>query len=140
MDKARTLVYILLIIGIADSLYLTVQHYASLPLICPKVAGFVDCENVVQSSFSVVFGIPLAVYGLIWMVVFLLLVHFNVKWIDIEIWGIFGLGGFLYSVVAMYLLGKICLYCTLMDIIIIMSVFVAVAFKHRVFHNKKTRV
>ena len=48
------------IIGIADAVYLTVQHYAAAPVPCG--AGF-DCEMVLTSPYAEIAGIPLAAFG-----------------------------------------------------------------------------
>jgi uncharacterized membrane protein len=59
---------LLCLLGIADATYLTVAHYTTkLTLACPD-KGFINCARVTQSSYSVVFGIPVALLGLLFFV------------------------------------------------------------------------
>lgn len=56
---------VLAVAGLAVSAYLTVEHYtASTTLACPDT-GVVNCQKVTTSSQSHVFGIPVAVLGLV---------------------------------------------------------------------------
>ena len=48
------------LLGIADAVFLTVQHYAAAPVPCG--AGF-DCEMVLTSPYAEIAGIPLAAFG-----------------------------------------------------------------------------
>lgn len=116
--NARKLVFALIILGLIDTVYLTYIHYVPKALICPTL-GIINCASVVTSSFSVIIGIPLAIYGLIWFIVQMFLFFINNY--DIKFfWNIIGLLGVTYSVSAMFLLGKICEYCTVLDILIIL--------------------
>ena len=59
---------ILCLIGIADATYLTVAHYSTtVTLACPT-KGIINCEKVTNSSYSEVFGIPVAIYGLLFFI------------------------------------------------------------------------
>ncbi len=59
--------------GLAIAGYLTLLHYdTSVPLMC-TVGSLVNCETVLTSPSSVVLGIPVAVWGLVWFVVALAL-------------------------------------------------------------------
>ena len=48
------------VIGIADSIYLTVTHFTGEPVPCNLVTG---CEQVLSSAYAEFFGIPLAAFG-----------------------------------------------------------------------------
>jgi uncharacterized membrane protein len=51
--------------GLAVSTYLTIAHYgSSITLACPDT-GVINCEKVTTSPQSVVFGVPVAVLGLV---------------------------------------------------------------------------
>ncbi|MDB5188003.1 MAG: conserved rane protein of unknown function [Candidatus Kaiserbacteria bacterium] len=67
----RSLIVIILasLVGFADSFYLTLDHYISLPLPCSILHG---CETVLHSKYSMVGPIPLGAFG----VVYYLLVGF----------------------------------------------------------------
>lgn len=48
------------LIGLADAIYLTIEHLAGRSVQCTIVAG---CSEVLGSSYATVFGIPLASIG-----------------------------------------------------------------------------
>ena len=61
-------------IGLAISIYLTVEHYSgSTALACPESAA-INCAKVTTSSWSRLGGIPVAVLGLAYFAVMTLLV------------------------------------------------------------------
>lgn len=51
---------IVAVVGIADSVYLTVHHFTAEPVPCSIVEG---CEQVLTSSYAEIAGIPLAGFG-----------------------------------------------------------------------------
>ena len=51
---------LLSLVGLADSLYLTVEHVTGQTVRCTIVSG---CSEVLSSSYAVVAGIPLAAVG-----------------------------------------------------------------------------
>jgi uncharacterized membrane protein len=53
---------LLSLVGLADSVYLTVNHYSGVPVPCDLVTG---CEKVLSSEYSVIFGIPISALGAI---------------------------------------------------------------------------
>ena len=48
------------VVGLVDAIYLTVHHYTAEPVPCSVTNG---CEMVLTSSYSELFGVPLAAYG-----------------------------------------------------------------------------
>ncbi|MDQ2746837.1 MAG: hypothetical protein M3T96_06225, partial [Acidobacteriota bacterium] len=48
------------LIGVADSIYLTYEHYTGGTVPCSIVAG---CEQVLTSSYAAFAGVPLAIFG-----------------------------------------------------------------------------
>jgi uncharacterized membrane protein len=63
VNRARILyvvIALLSLIGLADALYLTVEHITGQTVRCTLVAG---CSEVLSSSYAVVAGIPLAAVG-----------------------------------------------------------------------------
>ena len=48
------------LIGLADSIYLTIHHYTGEKVPCSIVAG---CEQVLTSSYAEIAGFPLAAFG-----------------------------------------------------------------------------
>ena len=70
-DRARVA---LAALGVAISAYLTLLHYDSkIPLVCSS-GSLVNCEQVLTSSSSMVLGVPVAAFGLLWFVVAIALV------------------------------------------------------------------
>ncbi len=47
-------------LGLADSVYLTVQHFTDEPVPCSLIEG---CEKVLTSQYAEMFGIPTAAFG-----------------------------------------------------------------------------
>lgn len=122
MNGQQKLLLIILILGIIDSAYLTVVHFMPSALKCPTLATVVNCEDVLTSNFSAVFGIPIAILGLVWFVASLLFLTLGHNKVIKNIWMMFGVGGVLYSITAQTIIGKVCIYCTTLDILIIFSV------------------
>lgn len=48
------------LVGLADSVYLTVHHYTAEPVPCSIIEG---CETVLTSQYAELAGIPLAAFG-----------------------------------------------------------------------------
>jgi len=118
---------LLSLFGIADATYLTIEHYRQVVPPCTvnrllPIAS--DCGKVLRSSYSVVFGVPLALFGIIQYALLLtaiiLLVVYKKKiftyWIIMQ-----SMAGAIFSLYFMYLqivvLKSICIYCTLSALI-----------------------
>jgi uncharacterized membrane protein len=63
----QILIFVLALVGVAISIYLTSVHYAKVPLVC-STTGIVDCASVLSSPYSVIPGttIPITIPGLVW--------------------------------------------------------------------------
>lgn len=55
---------VLALAGLGVSIYLTLVHYTSAVHLACSTTGIVNCQRVVTSPQSVIFGIPVAVFGL----------------------------------------------------------------------------
>lgn len=123
MSTLKRILLVIVLIGLADSAYLTYIHYAGLKPYCPE-GGIINCEQVTTSALSTVAGVPIALAGLVWFLGLGVLVFLipKVK-VARNIWIIFGLGGVIYSIAGQAILGLICEYCMLLDILIILSVY-----------------
>jgi uncharacterized membrane protein len=124
----NTVLVILLGLGIVISGYLTYVHYSPSALVCLQ-SGIINCKSVVTSSYSVIFGVPLAVYSLLWFALALILTHYKKTRTIAEIWLLIGIGGIIYSLFSMYMLGEICVYCISLDVLIALSI--ALFFKEK---------
>ena len=111
----------LLLVGILISVYLVYVHYNPGALVCLH-SGIINCASVITSQYSVVFGVPLAVYSLVWFVAAFILIYFNREGVITEIWLLVGIGGIIYSISSMYSIGEICIYCSMLDVIIALSI------------------
>ena len=126
MSKKRNRFFILFllgIVGIVDAGYLMYEHFANIIPPC-SVNHFLpflsDCGLVLRSTYAVMFGIPLAVlgliqYGVLTLIVVLVLISKKKLW---RFWLLFQtLIGTLFSLYFMYLqifvIKSICIYCTL---------------------------
>ena len=108
-----------LAIGVIISLYLTYVHFHPAALYCSN-RGIIDCATVLGSRFSMVFGIPLSVYGVVWFLG--ALAFSSARGPARNIWAIGGIGGVAYSMAAMSVIGKICIYCAGVDTLILFYV------------------
>ncbi len=120
--KERNLLMLVLVLGVIDSVYLTIVHFLPGTLLCPTVGTIVNCEAVLSSAFSTVFGVPLAVLGLVWFVASFLFLVLGYNKIVKNVWMIVGIGGVLYSIAAQSVIGRICIYCASLDVLIALSV------------------
>ena len=134
VSKLALLAILLTLVGLADSVYLTVHHYTAEPVPCSITEG---CEMVLTSQYATVGGFPLAIFGAVaYFVAFslCLLTVFG----DRRMWRLFGVqitlmavftGWLLY--VQAFLIHAFCQFCLLSAItsltlfsIYIISIFV----------------
>ena len=110
---------LLSLIGLGVSVYLTVDHFAKIPLACSDT-GIVNCTKVTTSAQSYFLGIPVAVLGLCFYTV---MVAINSPWAwraaDRRIHllrlalVVVGVCFALYLVACeLLIIGNICLWCT----------------------------
>jgi uncharacterized membrane protein len=106
--------------GLGVSIYLTLAHYSkSVNLVCSNT-GAINCEKVTTSPQSMVFGIPVAVLGLLFFVPMLVLsLPAIYQRIDTRIavlrlaFSVVGMGFVLYLVYAeLFIIHAICIWCS----------------------------
>lgn len=106
-------------LGIIDASYLTYEHFFPRFIPC-SVGTFVDCGKVLTSQYSIIFGVPLALVGIVHYSVIFALILFslfdrNKVWIYLLFMQTSI--GLIASIYFMYLqlgvIGAICLYCTI---------------------------
>ncbi|MBU1293029.1 hypothetical protein KJ819_03135 [Patescibacteria group bacterium] len=110
--------FILLLAGIADSWYLYQSAVTDTALTC-EIGGVLDgCNIVAQSPYSQLFGIPLALYGVLFYMVFFILagiwVFFQQKiiWNLLHLLAIGGVGASaVFVAIQLFLIKAICVYC-----------------------------
>jgi uncharacterized membrane protein len=104
---------LLVVIGLADSIYLSLTAYFNIAPVCGPLHG---CETVAQSIYSRVWGIPLAYFGVFYYVYGALLSGFiSSSRLALRLSGLYALVGSLASVLFIYiqvgLIGSVCVYC-----------------------------
>jgi uncharacterized membrane protein len=113
----RKIQFLLAIVGLGISVYLTLYHYAGIPLVC-SASGLINCESVLNSPLSSVFGIPIAVLGLVFFGAELALLF--IQNIDgVIIWNLIGVGSVIYFVYLESVIGKICIWCTGVHLVVV---------------------
>ncbi len=136
------------IIGLITSLYLTKNHCAP-----PSGGGalcdfgeFLSCSLVNSSSFAEFLNVPVAVFGALWYVIMLLMVRKAWKedgkeknFLPTAIlgWSFLGLLSVVYFIVAEFILRAICIFCTIVHVVIIIT-FILASILQRGHHIKIT--
>ncbi|KKU92192.1 MAG: hypothetical protein UY21_C0004G0027 [Microgenomates group bacterium GW2011_GWA1_48_10] len=127
MSKAKIILYLLLflaLLGVADAGYLTLDHYRGAIPPCSLNNSLVDCGQVLRSPYSVIFGIPVSLFGLLHYSYLFFLVSV-VLFRPHKIWRFLLLLeatiGFFLSLYFMYLqffiIKYLCVYCTFSAVI-----------------------
>ena len=128
--------FVLSLLGIVISIYLTSVHYENVPLVC-STNGLVDCASVLSSPYSVVPGttIPITVPGLAWCLVSAALAFVAWRvWPQLRtiriaqfVWTLIGMLTVLYLVfVELVRLHRICAWCTALHVIIFVMLLITV--------------
>jgi uncharacterized membrane protein len=113
-------------LGFGVAAYLTFEHYtSSTSLSCPATGGIVNCLKVTTSIYSKIHGVPVAVLGLVFFAVMLVLQspwawrsHSQVVRIGRVVWATTGLATALWLIYAeLFRLDAICLWCTSVHVI-----------------------
>ena len=114
------------ILGLADSLYLTIAHYSHTQLVCAN-NSFINCQSVTSSVYSFIpkTSVPVSLLGIIWFLISLIILFMAFKEMLKNIksyylyWTSFGLAFVIYLVYTEFFrLHKICEWCTLVHILV----------------------
>jgi uncharacterized membrane protein len=118
--RQRTLLGVSLL-GLCVAIYLTVVHYGPKSgLVCPLHSGLVNCQKVTTSPQSVIFGLPVALYGVIFFIAMIALNlpkawdSPNLRLAQLRVAGVIVAMGFVLYLIATELLviHAICIWCT----------------------------
>ncbi len=131
--KQKLLVsYLILgLIGFVVSLYLTIQHFTLTKGAC-DVNQTISCSLVNSSIYSEIFGVPVAVFGLLWFAALFVLAWSAYKRNDksaekrLLYWNIAGLVFVLYLIFAEILLKKICPLCTVVHGVVLVTLILSI--------------
>ena len=109
----------------AVALYLTIAHYGDPDLLVCSDTGTVNCSSVTSSDQSLLFGIPVALLGLIWSIGVTILC-LPVAWRDAsrlvhQARAVVVVGGMAFVLWLIYaeliIVGAICLWCTVVHVL-----------------------
>ncbi len=129
-NKLLLAIIIAAVIGLAASMYLSIVKLSDIPIYCTPGLG--DCDAVNASRWAILFGLPLALYGVAMYLVILLVILLKdkVKYIaQYEKFILFGIScfGFFFSLYLLYLelfvIKAICQWC-MVSAISITTIFI----------------
>lgn len=112
--------------GLAISVYLTVVHYSTIPLVCPASA-VVNCEQVLSSRYAVIgdSGLPTSAAGIAWFLASAGLALLRRRR-TLLAWSLIGLLTVLFLVyVEIVLLGAVCIWCTAAHAMVLLIFLIA---------------
>jgi uncharacterized membrane protein len=117
--------FLLSLIGLGLSTYLTITHFEPHLLVCPPIAQIIDCQRVTTSAQSNILGVPVAILGLGNYLVMTVLNspwawHSKHRWIH-EVRFILAIVSMAFVLWLIYaeliIIGSICLYCTSVHVV-----------------------
>lgn len=146
MNSRRTSVLLmillaLLLVGFADSLYLTIDHFRGTSVICTLIEG---CNVVLTSDYAVLFGVPLALLGALYyaaltLLVLLFLLKRNQRYLAVALW-LVGFG-FIFSLWLLYLqaavLDAFCQFCLISTVTTTISA-ILILYLNRIYGTLNT--
>ncbi len=111
---------VLALLGIIDSVYLTIKYYEG-SISCSIISG---CQEVLVSRYSAIYGIPISIMGIVFYLGLLIMVGFYLfhkkSWI-LKILNLLASLGFIFSLYLTYLenfvIRSLCQYCLLSALI-----------------------
>jgi uncharacterized membrane protein len=117
--------FLLALIAVAVSGYLTIVHYTSPHVLACSGSGAIDCAKVTTSAQSRFLGVPVALLGLVWAIAMVLLCspqawRSAARWVrPARVVAVsIGMAFVLWLVFAEFVLvGAICVWCTAMHIL-----------------------
>jgi uncharacterized membrane protein len=130
--RLQALALVASLAGLGISLYLTVVHYSTIPLVCPA-NGVISCEQVLSSRYGVIGGsaIPTSAAGIVWFAVSALLAAGLIARSEglarLQLgWSALGLLTVLFLIyVEIVQLGAICTWCSAAHVLVLVIFLVA---------------
>lgn len=138
MNKLRISILAFSIVGFGDSAFITFFESKALAS-CSVNISLISCENVLNSPYASIFGIPWSLLGMIWFLAFLLLSA--TKYDSFYAYLTFVVLGTSSIIYLLYLefivVGSICLYCTVAHICAIGIILSSIYLIRNSLLNKK---
>lgn len=121
-------IYILSILGVFDTSYLTETHLRGAALVCGAISNLSKCNVVATSSYSAIYGIPVSLLGLLFYIAIMLgvgIYYARSRNLTLLHWLIVFTGaGVLFSLYLLYIqafvLKAFCQYCLASDLLTLM--------------------
>jgi len=140
MSKLFYVFFILATIGILDAGYLTYEHYIHAIPPCSLHAFLADCGSVLTSKYATLFGIPIALFGVLYYLSLLITVTMIVlqphKLLSIAVLTFATIGALTslsFVLLQIFVLHAICVYCMTSDTISII-LFGLIWYMHKASH------
>jgi len=128
------LVAVLSLAGIAVSAYLTYGYFSESSLFCELGHG---CDTVKDSEYSAIFGVPVALLGVLMYIAIFATAVAGVRWPgslrDLPSLGVFGMAffGTIYSAyltwLELYRIDAVCMWCTISAVLLTGILLISVA-------------
>ncbi len=107
-------------LGLALGVYLSYEHFTRNATLACAANETINCQKVTESAWSTFMGVPVAVLGVVFFLVMLVLCRPGLFRVDTKVWDLVrlgwcatGLAFALYLVWAeLFHIGAICLWCT----------------------------
>jgi len=131
LTKSKIAILIFSLAGFFDSSYLTILHYKHIVPPCTITHG---CETVLTSRFATIMGIPIALSGVLFFLVLIVLLLLRLP----NYFKLWLYGGVAVSFVLLYLqafvLHAFCQYCLLVEAIVL-TIFIINTFLNKAENN-----
>ncbi len=127
------IIVVLAVIGLAVSLFLAISHYLGYAVPCDITHG---CEVVLNSKYSMLFGLPLSVWGVGYfsaVVVASLMANHYRQWRKIltAILSVGALSALVFLSLQFFVIKKVCQYCLTTDLLSILLFILDINIEHR---------
>lgn len=116
-------ILVLAFAGLADSLYLAQHKLSGTPLLC-NIQNLDGCNIVANSDYSMLFGIPLSEYGVLFYAILFVLAALELVLFDRLLRRVLQavsliclLGSVYFTTVQIFFIGAFCIYCSASAII-----------------------
>ena len=124
-------ILVLAFCGLADSAYLAQHEISGTPLIC-NIQNLDGCNIVADSSYSRVFGVPLAEFGVLFYGILFVLAALELVLFDrllrrvLQVVSLLGVISSLYfTSVQIFFIGAFCIYCSASALIALVILILA---------------
>lgn len=145
LKDAITILFVLGIIGLITSGYLTYLHFhedEKSGVCVIDQQGLSSCSIVNSSEFSKILGIPAGILGMAWFAIMLFLVwdvHRKKELINrLFYWNVIGLLSIMYFIYGEFVLRTVCTYCTVVHIVVVVSLIISVVMVRKIRPQKVT--